>query len=122
MSKQNKGYYSREQFENVEEEVEVMGPNKITNKNINDNPNTNLNANTDNNDKVEVMGPIEGYVSNCEHLNIREEPTTDSKVLMIVDKDEMLVIEPTESTEEWYKITTESGVKGFCMREYITTK
>lgn len=66
-----------------------------------------------------TLAAVDGTVCNCEKLNIRIEPNKESKVLTVVSKADKLVIFIDESTEGWYKVQTEDGVEGFCMREYV---
>ena len=61
-----------------------------------------------------------GYVSGCTKLNIREEAYPGAKVLCIVPEKAVLLIDASESTTEWYKIYTESGMEGYCMKKFVT--
>ena len=61
-----------------------------------------------------------GFVVGCEELNIRKAPVKDPKnIACTVRKDSLLVIDPKESTNEWYSVVTESGIKGYCMKKYV---
>lgn len=61
-----------------------------------------------------------GYVSGCTRLNIRKSPSTTGEVTTIVSEKAMLLVDPNESTDEWYRVCTESGVDGYCMKKYVT--
>ena len=61
-----------------------------------------------------------GIVSNCEKLRIREKPNGD--VLTVVDAGSEIMIDEKESTEEFYKVTTETGIDGYAMRQFVTIK
>ena len=61
-----------------------------------------------------------GYVSGCTKLNIREEAYPGAKVLCTVPEKAVLLIDVSESTTEWYKIYTESGMEGYCMKKFVT--
>lgn len=61
-----------------------------------------------------------GYVSGCTKLNIREEAYPGAKVLCTVPEKAVLLIDASESTTEWYKIYTESGMEGYCMKKFVT--
>lgn len=63
---------------------------------------------------------VTGFVANCLKLNIRKGPSKDAEILQVVEKGAMLVVNPGSSTEGWYKVRTESGVKGFCMKDFVT--
>ena len=61
-----------------------------------------------------------GKVSGCKQLNIRREANIDSDKVTVVPDGAVLVIEPDESTDEWFKVYTEAGVEGFCMKKFVT--
>lgn len=64
-----------------------------------------------------------GFVTGCERLNVRERASKDSKVLTIINKNEEVTIHHTETESvEFYRVSTSSGVEGFCMRKFITVK
>ena len=63
--------------------------------------------------------PIIGIVANCVRLNVRETPIITAKILSEVDVNSKLMIDETESTEEWFKIYTETGIEGFCMKKFV---
>lgn len=63
-----------------------------------------------------------GIVANCEKLNLRRSPLKDSDGANIIT--ELLpavavVIDEDESTSDFYKVTTETGLEGYCMRQFI---
>lgn len=58
-------------------------------------------------------------VVNCTLLNVREAATKASKVLYEINKDTKVTIE-SEANDEWYEVTTKNGIKGYCMKEFIT--
>ena len=64
--------------------------------------------------------PIISIVTNCVRLNVRETPIITAKILSEVDVNSKLMIDKTESTEEWFKVYTETGIEGFCMKKFIT--
>jgi len=63
-----------------------------------------------------------GKVKDCDKLNVRSEPNPDAKVLCRLDKDAEVQIDKSTSTKDFYKITTASGVSGYCMKKYISAK
>ncbi len=65
---------------------------------------------------------VKGYVANCEKLNVRKEPNTDSEIVCIIDKDSEVVLESIAVINGFYKINTAYGVEGYCMKEYIEVK
>lgn len=68
----------------------------------------------------EADGTVVGYVSGCLKLNIREEGYPGANVVCVVPEKTALLIEVAESNDEWYKVYTETGMEGFCMKQYVT--
>lgn len=66
-----------------------------------------------------VVVPV-GVVSNCQRLNVRMYPRTESKVLCVIDCDAKVTIDTESSTDTFYKVSTVDGIEGFCMKKYIT--
>ena len=64
----------------------------------------------------EVPKPVYGVV-NCSKLNIRRGPSIDTASLCIVEGGSKLDIE--QFNEEWFKVLTEDGISGYCMRKFI---
>jgi SH3-like domain-containing protein len=62
---------------------------------------------------------VEGVVVNCARLNVRAEPNTDAAVLCVLDAMSEIEIIVAQSTNEWFKICTATGIEGYCMRDYI---
>lgn len=71
-------------------------------------------------DAPEVPDSIIGRVSGCINLNIRKGPSKNSEVIAVVSVGAELIIASNSIDKPWYHVTTEAGVKGFCMNEYIT--
>jgi hypothetical protein len=61
-----------------------------------------------------------GMVNNCLSLNIREEPKPDATIIFTLDRFTEVVIIEDESTDEYYKICSVSGLEGFCIKKYLT--
>lgn len=55
-------------------------------------------------------------------LNVRADADSNSEVLGIIKKDAEVMIDLEESTDEFYSVCTESGLYGFCMKEFIDLK
>ena len=68
----------------------------------------------------EAESTVVGYVSGCLKLNIREEGYPGANVVCVVPEKTALLIEAAESNDEWYKVYTETGMEGFCMKQYVT--
>lgn len=71
---------------------------------------------------VEVAVPeIHTGVVNCERLNLRENPSTDCNAIEVLTKDTKVNVEVDDEVfGNFYKVTTENGTVGFCVKEYIT--
>ena len=61
-----------------------------------------------------------GLVANCPRLNIRKEPNIQSEILAEVKALSNLTIDEELSTNEWYKVCTEAGIEGFCMKKFVS--
>ena len=66
----------------------------------------------------EQSEPMFGLVI-CKMLNVREAPDTEADVLTVLHKDSEVMIDMNQSTDEFYSVCTETGVEGFCMKEFI---
>lgn len=65
--------------------------------------------------------PIEGTV-NCEKLNVRSDATVDSDPVGVINRDSKVFIYEDESTEEFYKVCTATGLEGYCMKKFISVQ
>lgn len=63
--------------------------------------------------------PRMGFVVDCKNLNVREQPNSSAAVLGVIPVETELMVDESESTGEFYKILTASGLEGFCMKKYI---
>ena len=70
--------------------------------------------------ETKVVELAKGAVSGCSKLNVREEPNLFAEVVCTLDKDVEVMIDEIESTEDFYKIYTASGMEGFCMKKFVT--
>lgn len=68
----------------------------------------------------EITEPIEGIVSGCERLNVREEPNKNADIVCVIEKDASVIIDVDDSTDSFYKVCTEAGAEGYCMKNFIT--
>jgi len=77
-------------------------------------------------DQTEVepapVKPIDGIVSGCKRLNIRKEPSRVADVICEVSEGTTLMVVQSESTDDWFKVYTEAGVEGYCMKNFVTIK
>ena len=66
-----------------------------------------------------------GIVANCEKLNLRRSPLKDSdgaNIITVLFPGVAVVIDEDESTSNFYKVITEDGLEGYCMRQFIEVK
>lgn len=63
-----------------------------------------------------------GVASGCKKLNVRIGASKEEDPVCVINEGTMLVIDPAESTADWWKVYTEDGVEGFCMKQYVTVK
>lgn len=63
-----------------------------------------------------------GVVANCNKLNVREKPNLNAAIVCEINSKTELVIDEGESTDEFYKVFTASGIEGFCMKKFITVQ
>ena len=75
--------------------------------------------------ETEVRQPVEtktydlGVVSGCKKLRVRSEPRFGTNVVCEIDQGTRVMIDRSQSTFDYYKIYTESGIEGFCNKTYI---
>ncbi|QJU22494.1 SH3 domain-containing protein [Enterocloster bolteae] len=63
--------------------------------------------------------PVIGLVSNCANLRVRKEPDDKAEVLGTISVNTEVMIDEAESIGEFYKVYTDSGLEGFCMKQFI---
>lgn len=63
-----------------------------------------------------------GTVADCDSLNVREAPSASAKIITTIPVLKEVIVDENESTTDFYKISTNEGIKGYCMRKYITIK
>ena len=63
---------------------------------------------------------VNGIVTGCSKLNVRERPVSDADILGVITANTELVINEEESTRNFYKICTPAGLEGYCVKDYVT--
>lgn len=66
-----------------------------------------------------ISDPIFGVVANCKLLNVREAPDKNSEILTTIGQGDEIMIDIDASTDDFYSVCTETGVEGYCMRQFI---
>lgn len=65
---------------------------------------------------------IIGIVSDCAKLNIRKLPSPDADKVTVVEEGTPLMVDIDNSTGKYYKVYTESGLEGYCLKDYVAVK
>lgn len=61
-----------------------------------------------------------GVVTECGYLRVRSTPEVkDNNVITKIKIADEVIVDIDKSTDEFYHVTTESGVEGFCMKKFI---
>ncbi len=68
---------------------------------------------------TEAKKTVFGVITDCLKLNIRKEPKIDADVLTIIPALSRVQVDTEASTDEFYKVCTETGIEGFCMKKYV---
>ena len=64
--------------------------------------------------------PMIGTVMDCSSLNIRAKSNINSEIIATVKAGTELLIDKDKSVNEWYKVCTEAGIEGFCMKKNVS--
>ena len=70
-------------------------------------------------EEVEVEVVISGKVVNCDLLNVREHASSDANVACKINRDDEVMVNKDESTNDYYKVCTSKGIEGYCMKRFI---
>ena len=68
--------------------------------------------------EAQVSEKVRGIVR-CIRLNIRKEPNLDSTKIGCLKTGDELILDLSGSTDRWYKVSTDSGLNGYCVKEFI---
>ena len=60
-----------------------------------------------------------GKVRGCKKLNVRKMPNPGAEVLLEIAEGAKVMIDEKDSTAVFYKVCTECGVEGYCMKQYV---
>lgn len=64
---------------------------------------------------------VNGVVEGCVLLNVRNKADTDASIDCTIPNGTIVIVDELESTGEFYKITTNDNITGFCMKQFIRT-
>lgn len=62
---------------------------------------------------------VTGKVANCTKLNVRANPSTTADVVCVLDVASEVTIDKKQSTKDWFKVVTNTGIEGYCMRKFV---
>lgn len=65
---------------------------------------------------------LSGVVVNCLELNVLKAPSTGSEVADTISALTKVLVDPAQSTDEFFKVSAESGAQGFCMKKFIAIR
>lgn len=68
--------------------------------------------------ETDNVEPLFGSITNCIKLNIREEPSLDSDVIMVLDKGTIVTLLGDKVINGFRKVSIDGRV-GYCMSFYI---
>lgn len=71
---------------------------------------------------MRIGEPIIGHVVDCTKLNVRKAPDADAEILGTLSVGTEVMIDESESTDDFYNICGTSGFEGFCMKKFIETE
>ena len=64
---------------------------------------------------------VVGVVTGCERLNVRKQPVKEpGNIICEIKENSKVVIDEDASTADFYKVCTEAGIEGYCMKDHIT--
>lgn len=66
------------------------------------------------------IGNIKTGVLSCPKLKVFREPTVDSEVVCKLYRLSEVMIDESESTTDFYRIYTASGLNGYCRKDKIS--
>lgn len=70
--------------------------------------------------EVEDVTDKVGEVSGCDKLRVRMHPNANANIVCEIKAGTKVLIYDESSTDKYYKICTEAGAEGYCMKEYIS--
>ena len=73
---------------------------------------------TDNNTST-VPNVISGTVVDCVKLNVRSDPSPSAEIVGVLAVNTKVNVDTRMTTDEWFYIYTEAGVKGYCLKTNI---
>lgn len=66
-----------------------------------------------------VENTVYGTVECKDMLNVRKAPKADAAIACVIKNGSEVIVDVTNSTDDFYKICTEAGLEGYCMKKFI---
>lgn len=60
-----------------------------------------------------------GKINGCKKLNVRKLPSRDAEIISELAEGSEVMIDEQASTALFYKVCTEHGIEGYCMKNFI---
>ena len=80
--------------------------------------NETMNPSMENNGEIQSRF-VKGVVVNCVKLNVRKRPEAGATIITTLNALTEVKIDNRRSTDDFYKIDTEDGIYGYCMKRFI---
>lgn len=68
---------------------------------------------------VEPVPTKIGVVADCSRLRVRAAANTEAEILCEIEAGKEVAIDESASTADFYKVCTETGIEGYCMKKFI---
>ena len=52
-------------------------------------------------------------------LNVRRKPNSISPIISVLSEGDTITINLSESTEDFYKVDTDDGNSGYCVKQFV---
>lgn len=62
---------------------------------------------------------VTGIVANCAKLNVRSTPISSADIVTVLPVDTEVEVDVKGSTPNWLRVTTATGIEGYCMRQFV---
>lgn len=69
-----------------------------------------------------IITSVKGVVTGCDMLNVRSKPDKESDVVSMLQRDVEIEILDENASDNFYKVVTEIGIEGYCMKKFIAIK
>lgn len=67
----------------------------------------------------ETASKTQGVVVDCTKLRVRKEASDTADVLSLLEVSTEVQVDLEASTADFFKVFTESGIEGYCMKKFI---